>query len=169
MPSDFFTDILVDHGIDEATAPDSQLPEAEVLDVQPENQPEPEPFKVGTTIDRYGDRTALPRPKYPHPGEPLTPEIFTAHFEEHLLWMQATRALRDCIRWTRIRITQPGDWSDPYCGPPEKLYAESWSWLMGLWQGQKIAPPTEQQMLHWALPDRFPAEVDQAVERTIEQ
>jgi hypothetical protein len=151
MNTDFFKDILADHDIIEETTtavPDSQLPE---LDLQPANKPEPEPFVVGANIDSYGDRTALPKPRWPNPGQPRTQEIAQTHFMEDLLWSQATRALRDCIRWTNIRITQPSQWSDPYCGPPKDLYAEAWSWLMGLWQGQKITPPTEQQMVDWAL------------------
>src|SRR5260221_12641540 len=130
MNPNFFTDILADHDITATSPiPDSQLPEdvQPELDVQPKNEVEPEPFVVGANIDSFGDRTALPRPKYPNPGQPRTPEIFMAHFMEDLLWSQATRALRDCIRWTKIRLTQPAQWTDPYSGPPKDLYAEACS------------------------------------------
>src|SRR5713101_6133348 len=55
------------------------------LNIQPENEAEPEPFRVGYRRTEYGYLVALPAPKWPNPGEPKTLEISRTHSAEELL------------------------------------------------------------------------------------
>src|SRR5882724_10335529 len=57
------------------------------ISVQPENPREQLPFIVGNRRDEYGDLEALPWPRWPSPGQPMTPEISRAHSNELLLVM----------------------------------------------------------------------------------
>jgi len=118
--------------------------------IQPENEIEPEPFVVGWRRDEYNDLVALPTPKYPSPGEPLTKEIAAARFKEELLRMDANRSLNDCVRWLAGKLRDPQSWDHEFSGPPSKLYDTQWSFLMGTWRARGIEPASEEQMQKWA-------------------
>ena len=118
--------------------------------VQPQNEIEPEPFIVGHRRNEYGQLVALPMPKYPSPGQPLTKEIEAAYFKELLLHNDATRGLNDCVRYLAWRIRTPDDWDDPYCGPLSQLYDVAYNFLLGTWRARGITPPTPEQMQAWA-------------------
>ncbi|SRR6266478_1226527 len=117
---------------------------------QPENT-EPEPFIVGENIDRYGYRTAIPAPRWPAPGELMTREIERTYHAEWDLCQKAAQALTDITYWTRTRLREPDYWdAADRNGNVQNRYAETWAWLMGIWQGRKIQPPTETQLETWA-------------------
>jgi len=117
---------------------------------QPEST-EPENFVVGANRDRYGDRTAIPSPRWPEPGALMTREVVRTYDAELDLCRKAARALTDVIWWTRTRLNEPEFWeaTDRNAGLQSR-YAETWAWLMGIWQGRKIQPPTETQVETWA-------------------
>jgi len=118
--------------------------------VQPENPPEEIPFVVGSHRDEYGDLQALPAPKWPSPGQPKTPEISRAHFEEGMLQCDANHALTDCVRWLAQKLRDPDCWDNPCSGPPAKLFDVAWSFLLGTFRARNIEPPSDTQMLTWA-------------------
>jgi hypothetical protein len=113
---------------------------------QPENKPEPKPFQVGQATDEWYPRAAIPRPQWPEPGAPLTREVERAYNAEHDLYQRANRALQDVTWWTRTRLNEPDFWNDA----EQNRYAQTLAWLMGIWQGRKIQPPTEAELETWA-------------------
>jgi hypothetical protein len=118
--------------------------------IQPENPVEEIPFVVGKRRDEYGDLCALPVPRWPSPGQPKTLDIVHAYDKERSLQMNANMALQKCVRLLAGKLRNPDRWENPYDGPPAELYAQTWAWLMGLWQGRKIEPPNELRMMAWA-------------------
>jgi len=120
------------------------------LNIQPENEIEPEPFIVGSRRNEFGELIALPAPKWPHPGQPKTLEISRAHFDEGMLQADATHALNDCVRWLAYKLRDPDSWDDVYSGPPAKLFDVAWSFLLGTFRARNIELPSDTQMNEWA-------------------
>ena len=118
---------------------------------QPENKPEPTPFQVGQATGEWYPRAALPRPRWPEPGATLTRDVVKSYDAEHDLYQRANRALQDIIHWTWTRLNEPEFWeATDRNADIQSRYAETWAWLMGIWQGRKIQPPTETQIEVWA-------------------
>ena len=75
-------------------------------------------------------------------------------------WYHASTDLENCIRWTNQKLKSKGygdgcawlnrrieTWEES----DEKRYLEqTWAFLLGLWQGRGMTPPTEQQLEKWA-------------------
>jgi len=70
------------------------------------------PFEVGARKSRYGDLVALPEPRPPR--HERTQEKIAAYEQEYDLWSEANRALTDCVRYLREKITGPQFWNDIY-------------------------------------------------------
>jgi len=122
----------------------------ERISVQPENPREQLPFIVGNRRDEYGDLEALPWPRWPSPGQPMTPEISRAHSNELLLVMDANQSLQKCVRLMASRIREPDCWYDGSYMPPSQLFESAWNFLTGLWRSRGITPPTDETLQRWA-------------------
>jgi hypothetical protein len=81
----------------------------------------------------FPERMAIPYPRYPSPGAPLTAEIESAFQKEHSLWMIANRSLMYCIRFFETG-------SD---------YGSELAFLQGLWNGRNIVPTSREQLAEW--------------------
>jgi hypothetical protein len=122
----------------------------ERISIQPENPPEETPFVVGQHQDDYGYLEALPGPRWPSPGQRKTSEIESAYNKARDEYRDANHSLQKCVRLLASKTREPDAWHDRFSGPPSQIYAETWGWLTGLWQGRKIEPPSEMQMMAWA-------------------
>lgn len=118
--------------------------------VQPANEPET-PFVVGRVADHWYGRDAIPPPRWPEPGAPISKAVQDAYDREANLYDKANRALQDCIHWTRTRLYEPDFWNRTECnGSIQALHAQSWAFLSGIWQARGLQAPSEGQMQQWA-------------------
>jgi hypothetical protein len=90
---------------------------------------------------------AIPYPAWPEPGKLVTPELDRAFSDELQLWIRSRLLLQDCILHTWYKLCKSPDLSTWY---DEKLTAERWNFLVGLWQGRHMEIPSQEQMETWA-------------------
>jgi hypothetical protein len=111
--------------------------------VQPEHRAgsDPQTFRAGdinplpshSDKPEFPERMAIPYPRFPVPGAPLTKEIASGFETEQTLWMVANRSLMFCIRFFET-------------GPS---YESELAFLRGLWNGRNIEPPSREQFAEW--------------------
>jgi len=112
---------------------------------QPDNGVDQD-FRIGDRDPRYGKRQAIPRFRWPKPGEPLTPAIETEERQYWILWEQASSYLESCIRYVANDLQD----REPGLSGYRELRAERWNFLLGVWAARGMEPPSEEQMKIWA-------------------
>jgi len=122
-------------------------------------RPDPAKFQPGEidTEPSYGgryqrpERMAIPYPAWPSPGQLVTPELDRTFSEEQNLWLQSKLLLEDVIAHTWYKLCRD-DPDSPIAASwyDERLTAQRWNFLLGLWQGRGMTPPTEKQLESWA-------------------
>jgi len=132
-------------------------------------QPEPEQgydwegFRVGRVCGRdrracnkggfYAEREAIPKPRFPNPGQPASPEMWENFWREDNLWLWSSNVLSHVISLTRQRTTNPDDFHNPRIFLSETL-AEKRAYLDGVWSAKNLPAPTNEQFEAWAFPEK---------------
>jgi hypothetical protein len=130
-----------------------------------------ENFKIGDIYDGGYGRAhlliqAIPKPTYADcgakVGDELTNSLMLEHSRLEFEWYHAATDLESCIRWTRQKLIAQGLDIDGGCAwlnrsvqtweeADERRYLEkTWAFLVGLWTGKRMNPPSEQQLETWA-------------------
>jgi len=120
-----------------------------------------ENFRVGRVCDRdrrdcnkngpYAQREAIPRPKFPSPGQPSTPELWESFWQDEHLWSQASNVLEYVIRLTRIREEDPEEFDSLRL---HEAYAADLRYLTGIWNAKHLPAPSDEQFKAWAFPEK---------------
>jgi hypothetical protein len=145
--------------------------------IQPENRQEFERFQVGQLstdfwgpytlehlsqgkpFDLKGCRMALPRPKWPEPGTPATPEIEAAHRREDDIFFNANQRMKDVLVFLKFNPDpEHPEWSEDSV----QRAAENPKFLEGLWTARGFKIPTRDELLEMArqttpAPEEIPA------------
>jgi hypothetical protein len=151
-------------------APESEFEEFEGFaelypQIQPENEYSPEDPAKFMPWRRLGPRDydetffALPRPRWPNPGEPMTPEVWQTYHDELQLDTEAGSHLRRYFDWVRgpkwyLAAMPPETEGEPhYYVHDRKRYhdaaesaAQDLAWLSGLWRSRGIPIPTFEEL-----------------------
>ncbi len=152
----------------EESAPEDEFEDYEEIaelypQIQPENEYPPEDpaeFKPWRQVgpahyDEYF--FALPRPRWPNPGAPMTPEVWQAYHDEERLYIEAGGHLRRYFDWVRgpkryFEAMPPVTEGEPlYYVHDRKRYhdaaaAQDLAWLKGVWRTKGIALPTAEEL-----------------------
>ena len=119
-------------------------------------------FKVGQVCNRDRrecnkyftfDREAIPKPKFPNPGQPATRQMWEDFWQEDNLWNQARRTLEYFIRLVRIRKEDPDYFNSPNMRLYE-TYGKNFGYLEGTWNTKHLPVPSDEQFEAWAFPER---------------
>jgi hypothetical protein len=132
--------------------------------MQEENTPETEPFRIGQlSCDYWGPfttaysqvgkfdvtpyRMALPKPKWPLPGELATGEIAHQYDREREIYTNANRALRDLLVFLRLN---PDEENPQWSQESVLRAAEGRKFLEGLWTAKGYPIPSRDELLAMA-------------------
>lgn len=126
---------------------------------------DPQTFKIGDRWERWGStqRQAIPHARWSRPGQEVTPQEDEAYSTESRLWMEANFKLESVIRRTRNRIERPQEYTNPQAGNDEANFNAEWKFLIDLWKSRGMTPPSEQQLVTWAFPEKTAAWVDETL------
>lgn len=109
-------------------------------------------------------RQVYPRPSYADaggkPGDLITNELTREYFHLDIQWYHTATDLETCIRYTRQKLQSQQKidgcawlnrsvehWEDS----DEKRWLETkWNFLLGLWTGKDMNPPSQEQLEAWA-------------------
>jgi hypothetical protein len=115
---------------------------------------DPATFKIGDTFSDVRPsghrgpfdemRQAIPHPRYPQPGALTTPEIEKVYWDELGVWAKANDILRSLI-WRRTEILEGDVWAAHRREWQDVQDAERMQFLLGLWAGRGMTPPSEEQ------------------------
>jgi hypothetical protein len=114
---------------------------------QPENDPASDPatFRIGQRNQRTGYREAIPRWRWPNPGQPGSRDLIAEYEEGLSLWMEAAQNLTNFI-WYRHRKNLGEDLYAFENGGTGPRMDRIWSWLCGLWQARGMNIPSEEEI-----------------------
>ena len=114
---------------------------------QPENDPASNPatFRIGQRNQRTGYREAIPRWRWPNPGQPGSRDLIAEYEEGLSLWMEAAQNLTNFI-WYRHRKNLGEDLYAFENGGTGPRMDRIWSWLCGLWQARGMNIPSEEEI-----------------------
>jgi hypothetical protein len=106
-----------------------------------------------TKAYNYFYREAIPRPRFPNPGEPATMEMWEDFDLEENLWFEASRKFSYVISLIRHRETNPSYFNNESLRLSEEL-AEYKEFLKGLWAGKGLSAPTDEEINSWVFPEK---------------
>lgn len=121
-------------------------------------------FWIDPQTGKKEHRQAYPRPSYAtaggKPGDLITNELSREYAHLDVQWYQAGTDLEICIQYTRQKLMAQGhldgcawlngsvtDWEE---SDEKRRLAEKWNFLLGLWTGKGMSPPSEKQLEAWA-------------------
>jgi hypothetical protein len=130
---------------------------------QPENDPaeDPKEFRPWRLIGEGYDETffALPDPRWPEPGAPMTDEVWQAYHEEINLYINAGSRLRRYFDWVRgpkryLAALPPETVGEPhyYVHDRQRYHdaaesaAQDLAWLKGVWETKGIPVLTGEEL-----------------------